>query len=1399
MERRLETLAFILAILLLLPLAAFGAPVGKITVIEGNVDITSPGATARDAGIGDAVSQGDILRAKSKSKAEVTFHDGNILRLAEGTRVRITQYTGGEQKNNYLDLFRGKTQSVVKAVSKGGTYEMHTPTAIVGVRGTTLISYYINGVSGAVFKEGTGYGYNRNMPKDIRTIAAGQAMLVIAPNQRPLIKAATSVEIEKHITDTTPSKEKGKEEKKEGGADKGKKDAAGKAGEKGTAEQDKAEKTEASGKTDEDLAKQQQDAEAQQSAQAQQSLQQQQLAQQTVQQVTQQAAQQQRSEQLQQQTVFKASVGSLPTDSGIFQLTPGKMTYSGYRNWVNYTNGSYRTRDNFVYFTWTDPQGQTKKTALMEMVDLPNNLPSGAPNNKFDVHYYPDGKFIKADKGRFYSQPMNYLNPQPDFAADPPASPWIAATGYSLVSTSAKDAWGTYTGLTDKQLTRYVEFSWDGNSLEKVGAISGSMEGVSGTPPWTATAASPAKMIMKGDATYGTGSLLASGLLSTYNPALSPTVKTLNTGEAFVAGIHGAVNGAVADSTAVNLRGTTYSLYMNAAGNEVGVLKGAFQGKACATSKIWETTDATLYKLDGYGGAYAGSVTPSTFSTYALDSLNIPQYDGLRWGATDGQTGGTIMNQAGPFTGNLAMDFGRTVSIKNRDDFGLISIRHGVGTSFSNPSGATTWTAAMAGIGQFGVIDLSAGSYVSQYADGGIYMAAITGTEWKDGWLSGSLNGKFLTLTKAGILSGETIGTYTPGTTAATSGTWQATSTGAWRKDTTQTVYAGSILLGTRYVIGHEKAGFSIASAGATDHYSYAYDDLSYAWGNSFFGYNSRPGGATRTQINYDSSGFPGAEGKSKRAYTYDVTTNTWTHDTFNDPSWTQADLQALENPPLSMTLETHSRTILEERNSVYGVAAILDPFTGSTSSRQRIWILGQIDKKDRIYWDWGARNPWVFGGETASFDPLVANDPYENSQSPNNGPAYKAYIGAACGSDSLIDGTFYGVQMNNEGGAAKYAGIVYGGLDRSRSSFEPASGGLDARGEASIYTMTDLTQYSGYSSAGFLTKDFQKNHLQEQRNRYWYDDPGIAAVVSAGEGAFTLRAETLNNMFFVLDKTSNIGAGWGVFSNAIAGAYAPGGTGGRPTDFSLMRDRTDAYENRTWVSTSWTRASDVVWNDANQTVTGNLVGAGQSWISAAMYIAGGEFRGVFDPANKTVQLMAGGVTMDPLVFLGQINAMATDDEKQKFVSATKIPAFNVGQAELSGSASFAGGSMAVSMKDVTFFAPSTGGEAKLWVSAPNTLNPGAGVSGSYTGSPAAGWSVPLNQVSGTGVSGLKADFEINRWNYSNPAGANNWGATVNGSGTVNAKSIGFSGGAAGKINAGAFWGNAAGIAVPKQ
>jgi len=189
-------------LMLLLPILAAAAPVGKITALEGNVDITVAGKV-RPLHLNDPVNTGDILRTKANSKARVTFNDGNELWIAEKTRLKITQYQNEPGQKSFFNLFRGKTRSVLGNMAKKSVFEIHTPTAVCGVRGTIFISFFQSGQSGFVFEQGQGYGYNPKIPTQVVTIPAGQSMVVAAPEQAPVVKPATAAEIKQHLTDTS--------------------------------------------------------------------------------------------------------------------------------------------------------------------------------------------------------------------------------------------------------------------------------------------------------------------------------------------------------------------------------------------------------------------------------------------------------------------------------------------------------------------------------------------------------------------------------------------------------------------------------------------------------------------------------------------------------------------------------------------------------------------------------------------------------------------------------------------------------------------------------------------------------------------------------------------------------------------------------------------------------------------------------------------------------------------------------------------------------------------------------------------------------------------------------------------------------------------------------------------
>jgi len=74
MKKKKVQITVMLILVLALPLLAMAAPAGKVTRMEGNVDITRAGTTAAKALLsGEAVEVGDIVRRRKSRLPIRTF------------------------------------------------------------------------------------------------------------------------------------------------------------------------------------------------------------------------------------------------------------------------------------------------------------------------------------------------------------------------------------------------------------------------------------------------------------------------------------------------------------------------------------------------------------------------------------------------------------------------------------------------------------------------------------------------------------------------------------------------------------------------------------------------------------------------------------------------------------------------------------------------------------------------------------------------------------------------------------------------------------------------------------------------------------------------------------------------------------------------------------------------------------------------------------------------------------------------------------------------------------------------------------------------------------------------------------------------------------------------------
>jgi len=150
-------------------LSAHAAAVGRFTLVTGQVDLLKGGKLpAIAAKVQDGVEIGDVIRTKTKAKAQLTMVDDSSITLAPESRLTIADYqynAAREERRAVVRLFQGLVHTVVKRIIKTEEpdFIMETHTATIGVRGTNWYTLLTPGFS-SVYLSGGLLGVSSNLP-----------------------------------------------------------------------------------------------------------------------------------------------------------------------------------------------------------------------------------------------------------------------------------------------------------------------------------------------------------------------------------------------------------------------------------------------------------------------------------------------------------------------------------------------------------------------------------------------------------------------------------------------------------------------------------------------------------------------------------------------------------------------------------------------------------------------------------------------------------------------------------------------------------------------------------------------------------------------------------------------------------------------------------------------------------------------------------------------------------------------------------------------------------------------------------------------------------------------------------------------------------------------------------
>ena len=150
-----------------------GQVVGTITDISGPMVARRVDGSIRALTAQSAVEQGDTLVTEKATYARIKFIDNGEITLRPGTQFKIENFSyevaKPENDGAFFTLLKGGLRSITGLLGKRNhdKFGLNTPTATIGIRGTTFIAEYIEPSAEKVA------AYQRSMVADLETQYGG--------------------------------------------------------------------------------------------------------------------------------------------------------------------------------------------------------------------------------------------------------------------------------------------------------------------------------------------------------------------------------------------------------------------------------------------------------------------------------------------------------------------------------------------------------------------------------------------------------------------------------------------------------------------------------------------------------------------------------------------------------------------------------------------------------------------------------------------------------------------------------------------------------------------------------------------------------------------------------------------------------------------------------------------------------------------------------------------------------------------------------------------------------------------------------------------------------------------------------------------------------------------------
>ena len=120
-------------------------PAGRAASVVPSADFTR-GTVVRTLTIDEALEQDDRIRTSQSGSIQVRFLDDTLLTIGPNSEILLDKFVfdGAKAKNLSIEVVRGAMR-FVSGTSDHTAYEIKTPVATIGVRGTVVDTGFVNG------------------------------------------------------------------------------------------------------------------------------------------------------------------------------------------------------------------------------------------------------------------------------------------------------------------------------------------------------------------------------------------------------------------------------------------------------------------------------------------------------------------------------------------------------------------------------------------------------------------------------------------------------------------------------------------------------------------------------------------------------------------------------------------------------------------------------------------------------------------------------------------------------------------------------------------------------------------------------------------------------------------------------------------------------------------------------------------------------------------------------------------------------------------------------------------------------------------------------------------------------------------------------------------------------